>query len=442
MLTQCPHCLTLFRIAPEQLKAAAGKVRCSRCNQVFNALHRLEETPESFLQKANAGDDDFWPEETETPADDDTDEQVWENDAGADADTPAEPVESNADTEENEPASYASMAPAQADVASEFDLDSDSESDFILERDDGLETEPDYFAADTESQMSALLDQDTNSSLLNLDDPSGEPAEVIDFLHREATQPQADETASEADETTPEEAEPPVEEDEPEPGESELPPGYDFGDSILKDEAIDLEEGKPDYDSVPAFRASIDEPVSPPASAPVDESVFAFEPIEKPARQRSPATPFWFAGSLVLLLLLGGQLVWLFKDSLIRHDMGRQAVSALCQVVGCTVPIRRDTDKIVIQSRNLSTHPDMPDVLFMQLVMINNAGFAQPFPKVQLSLFNDKGALIARRTFAPDDYLPQDERGKRMMPESQPIQVEMQLRDPGKEVTGYTFEFL
>ena len=29
-----------------------------------------------------------------------------------------------------------------------------------------------------------------------------------------------------------------------------------------------------------------------------------------------------------------------------------------------------------------------------------------------------------------------------MMPESQPIQVEMQLRDPGKEVTGYTFEFL
>ena len=443
MLTQCPHCLTLFRIAPEHLKAAAGKVRCSRCNQVFNALHRLEETPESFLQKAPAGDDDLWPEETENPTDDDTEAQVWETESEVDADTPSPLSESDAATEDNEADAIAGETPMEADAASEFDLDSDSESDFILERDDGLETEPDYFAADTESQMSELLDQDTSSSLLNLDDPSGEPAEVLDFLRREAPHPQADETASDTVESTPAEtAEPPAQEEEPPSDESELPPGYDFGDSILTDEAIDLEEGKPDYDSVPAFRASIDEPMPPLASPPADESVFAFEPIEKPARQRAPATPFWIAGSLVLLLLLGGQLVWLFKDSLIRHDMGRQAVSALCQVVGCTVPIRRDTDKIVIQSRNLSTHPDMPDVLFMQLVMINNAGFAQPFPKVQLSLFNDKGALIARRTFAPDDYLPQDERGKRMMPESQPIQVEMQLRDPGKEVTGYTFEFL
>lgn len=413
MLTQCPHCLTMFRIGPEQLKAAAGKVRCSRCNQVFNALHRLEEAPESFLQKTPAGDDDYWHADADYPSTEETEDQRWETEPSAEHGTASQQVENN--------------APSRERADPEFDLE--GESDFILEQDDGLETEPDYFAAGTESQMSELLDQDTTSSLLIGDEPQGEPAEIIDFLRKEEVQPQADEDVPNLEQA------PPAEEEA-------LSPGYDFGDSILKDEAIDLEQGKLDYDSVPAFRASIDQPEPSPTTPPADESVFAFEPTREPAQRRSSSGPLWIAGSLVLLLLLGGQLVWLFKESLIQYDTGRQAVSLLCRVTGCTVPIRRDTGKIVIKSRNLGTHPDQPDVLFMQLVMANTAAFEQPFPKVQLSLFNDKGKLIARRTFDPDEYLPQGERASRMMPVSQPIQVEMQLRDPGKEVTGYTFEFL
>jgi predicted Zn finger-like uncharacterized protein len=414
MLTQCPHCLTMFRISPEQLKAAAGKVRCSRCNQVFNALHRLEEAPETFLQKAPAGDDDYWHADADYPSTEVAEDQNWETEPSAEYGAPMQQAERDEPTLESSD--------------SEFDLE--GESDFILEQDDGLETEPEYFAADTESHMSELLDQDTTSSLLIDDEPQSEPAEVIDFLRKEEVQPQADEDA----------AEPHRAQELPE--EEELSPGYDFGDSILKDEEIDLEKGKLDYDSVPAFRTSIDEPGMSPSTPPADESVFAFEPTRETAQRRSSAGPLWIIGSLVLLLLLGGQLVWLFKENLIQHEVGRQVVSLMCKVAGCTVPIRRDTGKIVIQSRNLSTHPDQPDVLFMQLIMANTASFEQPFPKVQLSLFNDKGMLIARRTFAPDDYLPQGERRNRMMPISQPIQVEMQLQDPGKEVTGYTFEFL
>lgn len=41
MYAQCPECLTFFRVKPEQLKAAHGKVRCSQCKHVFNALETL-----------------------------------------------------------------------------------------------------------------------------------------------------------------------------------------------------------------------------------------------------------------------------------------------------------------------------------------------------------------------------------------------------------------
>lgn len=41
MQTRCPHCGTTFRIATEQLKAKQGRVRCGKCQGVFDALAAL-----------------------------------------------------------------------------------------------------------------------------------------------------------------------------------------------------------------------------------------------------------------------------------------------------------------------------------------------------------------------------------------------------------------
>ena len=43
MYTQCPHCHTVFRVGPDQLTAAEGRVRCGQCCAVFDALPALSE---------------------------------------------------------------------------------------------------------------------------------------------------------------------------------------------------------------------------------------------------------------------------------------------------------------------------------------------------------------------------------------------------------------
>lgn len=43
MYTQCPECLTVFKIVAAELAAAHGSVRCSHCNALFNALPSLSE---------------------------------------------------------------------------------------------------------------------------------------------------------------------------------------------------------------------------------------------------------------------------------------------------------------------------------------------------------------------------------------------------------------
>lgn len=41
MKTQCPHCETVFRVQEAHLSAADGMVRCSQCQQVFDARNHL-----------------------------------------------------------------------------------------------------------------------------------------------------------------------------------------------------------------------------------------------------------------------------------------------------------------------------------------------------------------------------------------------------------------
>lgn len=45
MYTRCPHCLTVFVVAAEQLKAAHGNVRCGTCLESFDAIPHLSDGP-------------------------------------------------------------------------------------------------------------------------------------------------------------------------------------------------------------------------------------------------------------------------------------------------------------------------------------------------------------------------------------------------------------
>lgn len=64
MYTECPNCNTVFRVTPEQLKVAAGKVRCGNCNAVFNSLETLSNTlpenaPDGGAEVSEPPEDEF-----------------------------------------------------------------------------------------------------------------------------------------------------------------------------------------------------------------------------------------------------------------------------------------------------------------------------------------------------------------------------------------------
>jgi predicted Zn finger-like uncharacterized protein len=417
MFTQCPHCMTLFRITSEQLKAAEGRVRCCQCNQIFNALQRLQEFPKAFnnlattsqyVEMEHADEDAVLLESPEVRLErpDSTlinDSEVERTlDDLADDSTPVVPSLSEDSNLEDD------------------QLSPDTHSQMLFEQDDGLEPEPEYFAEGTESQMSELLDQDSASLLLQEDDYS--QTDLAEIIELDIPQP---------------EFVPSSDAQEPE---SELESSHISPDLELEDTPELEEDAPPATDSeVQQTTAQAQQPDDEPAQEHV--SPIAFEPDDEERRHRRNNL-LWLLGSLLLVLPLAGQIAWQMRDRLIYSDNGRLLLNTLCDVAGCSVPMRRATDKIVIIQRALTAHPEKPDVLVMQLELVNTASFKQPYPKLQLSLYNEMEKLIARRTFDPQEYLDLPTERLPMLNKQTTTHIHLELVDPGSEVTGFKFDFL
>ncbi|MEN8177491.1 MAG: DUF3426 domain-containing protein [Pseudomonadota bacterium] len=388
MYTQCPHCLTLFRISSEELKAAAGKARCCQCNQVFNALETLQENP--VIQGASTLA--IPAEKIESP--DSFEEQISEDSLFTDT--------LNLDSDQ-----LIEIA-AKEDTPPLVKAEKTNESFMI--KDDGLETEPDYLAAGSELQMSELLDSDSAPFINTKDEPETEAKVVPINQHMDADDPLE---AHLTEQST-----------------------NDRDASPIAIEAPDTESEKHLFRFTERQKDE-QHPSQVSASGPNLEIDEIFE------KQRTSFSSIaWGTAGLLLILLLLLQLSWQYRERVIQNEYGRQLLTKMCNIAGCTTPERRDTSQIFIQHRDLRGHPSKSNALLLQLSIINRADFAQPFPKLHLSLFNDREKLIAHRTFEPLEYISDPNLIDNLMQQSEPVFISMELVDPGKDVTGFKFEFL
>ncbi|MGD2081613.1 MAG: DUF3426 domain-containing protein [Chromatiales bacterium] len=163
-------------------------------------------------------------------------------------------------------------------------------------------------------------------------------------------------------------------------------------------------------------------------------------PAQEPGPRSALSALGWGLGAFCLLVLALGQLLWWERDALAQHPQGRKLVEPMCEALGCRVPPRRAPDRIRVLSRDVSPHPAERDALLVMLVIANEAPFPQPYPVLQLTLYDKRERAFGQRRFTPQEYLGD--------PDPQPMQpdhavyVRLELVDPGEQVTGFQFEFL
>ncbi len=144
----------------------------------------------------------------------------------------------------------------------------------------------------------------------------------------------------------------------------------------------------------------------------------------------------------VLLVLFGMQWTYFNRTELAADPGWRPMVEQFCTVLRCDLPLRVDLSQLTIIERDVRQHPDADSALLINAAFENRADFAQPFPVFEVSFIDMAGNPVAMRRFLPSEYLATDRDFNAGLPSHTPVQVVLEVQDPGDKAVSFQFGFL
>jgi Protein of unknown function (DUF3426). len=151
----------------------------------------------------------------------------------------------------------------------------------------------------------------------------------------------------------------------------------------------------------------------------------------------------WSAGALLLLTLFTAQLFWFNRDHILQWYPGLIPwVERFCEHYQCSLIRERDPSAIKILNRDVRLHPDYANTLLVNATVSNQSWQIQPFPKIQLALFDPGGRIFAYRIFTPEEYLDDSITIMQGMTPRQPVHFVLEVTGPTQDAVSFEFRFL
>ncbi|MBL1142031.1 MAG: DUF3426 domain-containing protein [Proteobacteria bacterium] len=152
---------------------------------------------------------------------------------------------------------------------------------------------------------------------------------------------------------------------------------------------------------------------------------------------------FWTTVSIVALIAIVMQLAWFNRDQiLLKYPEYLTYVKQICNEFDCQLIRQQDTGAIKLVNRDVRLHPDYQDTLLVNASMKNELPVRQPYPRVQLTLFDTSGSLLGHRVFVPDDYLDSSIDIDKGMPVDSPVYFVLEVSGPTSGAVSFEFRFL
>ncbi len=383
--TQCPHCLTIFRIGTAQLAESRGDVRCGHCRHAFSALETLADSLPDAQQPSLRLYSTAKPTELTQVS-----RAALEPEAALFAPVPkAATIPTGLERSREPDATAHSAAPriesGYGDLTDEFD-----EAAIAAEFDAA-------FGTGTAPEAAAGFDAN-GWPLAKLPDQST-PTDATAFQLGGLPAPAA----------APQEA-------------SVLPT---TGSTAARESHRPL-------DRIAARRAHRDaiEPSPPPFAR------------RRGSRPHAPAGWGWWFGSALLLLTLSVQVAWAARAELLEVATLRPLLLRACETLRCPLPTVARRDAIVLAARDVRPHPSVPDALIIGATLVNEAEGSQPFPVIEITLSDVNEQRIAMRRFRPEEYVSDPRLVQRGIPAAGTALFSVEVADPGKRAVAFEFRFL
>ena len=152
---------------------------------------------------------------------------------------------------------------------------------------------------------------------------------------------------------------------------------------------------------------------------------------------------FWSFATIILVTTLIMQVSWFNRDDLLRmYPEIRPWARQLCDRFHCELIREYRTSDIKLLNRDVRLHPKYADTLLVNATMANRSQKTQPYPRIQFSLFDTNGKMIASRKFRPEEYLDNSIDIKSGMPVNQPVHFVLEVTGTTDNAVSFEFRFL
>jgi hypothetical protein len=167
---------------------------------------------------------------------------------------------------------------------------------------------------------------------------------------------------------------------------------------------------------------------------------------ESLAVKAKPQRPILLVLGILGILLFSASLfvqLAVFRSSqlLDRFPTLQPLVERICTSLPCRYSGPRDLSQIKLVNRDIRLHPKVKNALLISATFINRAPFKQPYPDITISLSDLSGSLVAQRRFTPAEYLGRLNSPFLLMPSGKPVQIALEVVDPGKDAVNFEFTF-
>lgn len=176
-----------------------------------------------------------------------------------------------------------------------------------------------------------------------------------------------------------------------------------------------------------------------------DEAGLSGEPAEaqpSPSRAgRLLLRTAWLVGGV----LIGALIIIKAAEYSGKPILEKEEIDETLIALGVKEPraktVFRDLELIHLVSRKLVSDPTRPGTLRLEATIVNRAPQSQPYPDLEIILFDTAGARHATHHFEPADYLSRaPEPGSGMSPHAY-LPFSLELEDPGEQAVGFELVF-
>lgn len=476
MYSQCPECLTRFRVTAAALRAARGTVRCGRCGIAFDALPHLSDTL-TELTAASAGTDlpaaladttghatgpadgtlvtefhfsaddieqvfvdarDWQRRFGESGPGTSTDEELAADLAAAGA---VEPAESDtegsaatvragdypaADVFVHEPENVEDITLEGERIVIEGHYDDDETSEGFGDDAERLapapdaEIEPDL---DSTDQFETLRIRAAAAALMGDDAAAHVPPLPEDEFEKQIERALA--LSQVAPAAAPSTAAAPATLDVVTPS---GPPVAAAVEPVTEQAADAVIRPRPEVAAA-----------EPPRSVEYEELQLGDEGGELP-RARGKGL-LWGLGALLLALVLAAQLTHHYRRELARDPFVGPPVRAIYAQLGMPLASNWNLGAFELRQWGASDSAPTPDGrLTIRASLRNRAAFAQPMPLLRLELEDRYGSTVARRDFEPREYLKDPAQATRLLAAGATTEAEIAIADAASDAVGYRLD--